>query len=75
MVTAPLSQDYCTVLNELMILKPLEQCLAKGGRASQDHHHHHQFDLEQVTVHHGVKFPHQSNDGEDELILGRSPLA
>lgn len=43
-----------------MILKHLEQYLANGGEVSQDHHHHHQhqFDLEQVTVHRGVKFPH-----------------
>jgi len=47
------------------------------GRVSQYNHYHcrGQCDLEQVTVHHRVKFPHQQRDEVDELISGRSPLA
>lgn len=44
------------------------------GRVSQYNHYHcrGQCDLEQVTVHHRVKFPHQQRDEVDELISGRS---
>lgn len=55
-----------------MILKHLEQSLANSWGIFPNHHYS---DLEQVTVHQGVKFPHQQNAGVGELISGRSPLA